>query len=290
MAENLTTTISSEKKKVSINRDTGTFIIGERINPTGKKRLQKELSQGNFEIISQESVNQVDSGAALIDVNAGVPGADEPSLLVEIIKVVQEVTNVPLCIDTASPKALEAALKIYNGKALVNSVNGEDKKIETILPIIKEYGAAVIALTIDDHGIPDNVSGRLKILERIMKKADENKIPLEDVVADPLALSLGAEPMAGRVALDTIQAIVDNFGINVTMGCSNISFGLPDRDPVNAAFLCMAIRSGLSCPITDPTNIKLLQAVLAADLSMGRDENAAKWIKTFRKLKKQGKV
>lgn len=290
MAENLATIVRSETQEATIHRDLPTAIIGECINPTGRKRLQEELREGKFDIIRRDAVAQVEAGAALLDVNAGVPGADEPALLVELIRVVREQTDVPLCIDTANTKALEAGLKVYKGKALVNSVNGEEGKLSTILPLIKEYGAAVIGLTLDDEGISKTVEKRLAIAGKIIERATRMGIPIEDIVIDPLALSMGTEDKAGRLALDSIEAIVKEFGVNITMGCSNISFGIPDRVPINATFLAMAIRSGLTCPITNPLLEEVRTGILAADLCMGRDEYASSWIKAYRKREKAKKA
>ncbi len=286
MAKNLITIVRSETQEVSISRDLPTVIIGERINPTGRKKLQEEMKQGIFDTLRHDAVSQVEAGAAILDVNVGIPQTEEPTLLVEVIKVIGEVTDVPLCIDTANVKALEAALKLYNGKALVNSVNGEEKKLETVLPLIKEYGAAVIGLTMDDEGIPKTVEKRVDIARKIIDRATKIGIPLEDIVIDPLALSMGAEEGAGKVALDSIKAISGEFGINITMGCSNISFGIPDREPVNATFMGMAICCGLTCPITNPLEEQVHSAILAADLCMDRDEFAGNWISAYRKRKK----
>jgi len=215
---------------------------------------------------------------------------DEPKLLVELIKVVRELTEVPFCIDTANPKALEAALKVYKGKPLVNSVNGEENKLSTILPLIKEYGAAVVGLTLDDEGIPKTVEKRLSIAGKIIERATKMGILIEDIVIDPLALAMGTEDKAGRWALDTIEAVVKEFGVNITMGASNISFGLPDRPSANATFIAMAIRSGLTCPITNPLNEQVLTAIVGANLCMGRDEYASNWIKAYRKKEKAKKA
>lgn len=286
MVENLRTTVSSETKEVVISRDLPTVIIGECINPTGRKKLQEELREGKFDIVRRDAVAQVEAGAAILDVNAGVPKMDEPALLVEMMKVVREMTDVPLCIDTANIHALEAALTIYEGKALVNSVNGEEGKLEVTLPLIREYGAAVIGLTMDDDGIPATVEKRVAIAGKIIERAKKIGIPVEDIIIDPLALSMGAEPDAGKIALDSIEAITREFGVNITMGCSNVSFGIPDREPVNAAFMGMAIRCGLTCPITSPLKEQVQMGILAADLCMGRDEYASNWITAYRKRKK----
>ncbi len=290
MAKDLKTIVKSETQEVEINRELPTVIIGECINPTGRNKLQEELKEGKYDIIRRDAVAQVEAGAAILDVNAGVPGMDEPQLLVELIKVVRELTEVPFCIDTANPKALETALKVYKGKPLINSVNGEERKLSTILPLIKEYGAAVVGLTLDDEGIPKTVDKRLSIAGKIIERATKMGIRIEDIVIDPLALSMGTEDKAGRWALNTIEAVVKEFGVNVTMGASNISFGLPDRPSVNATFIAMAIRSGMTCPITNPLNEQILTAIIAANLCMGRDEYASNWIKAYRKREKAKKA
>jgi len=290
MSQNLTTVIRSETKEVEITRELPTVIIGECINPTGRKKLQEELRAGKFDIIRRDAVAQVEAGAAILDVNAGVAGMDEPVLIVQLIKVARELTDVPFCIDTANPKALEAALKVYKGKPLVNSVNGEEHKLSAILPMIKDYGAAVIGLTMDDEGLPRTADKRLAIAGKIIDRAMKLGIPREDIVIDVLALAMGSEDKAGRWALDTIELVVKEFGVNITMGASNISFGLPDRPSVNATFIAMAIRAGLTCPITNPLNEQIRSAIAAADLCMGRDEYASGWIKDYRKREKAKKA
>ncbi len=286
MAENLTTVISSKTQTVEINRAKPTIIIGERINPTGRKKVLKALQEGDFEMVREDATSQVAAGAAVLDVNAGVPGADEPALLQQVMRTVLEVTDVPLCIDTADPEALEAALSLYEGKALVNSVNGEERALGVVLPLVQEYGAAVIGLCMDDDGIPETPEQRLAVAGMIIERAGALGIPPEDVVIDPLALTMGADSNAGRVALETIELLVEEFGVNITMGASNISFGMPDRKYINAAFIAMAIRAGLTCPITNPLVTEVITAVLAADLSMGRDDYGMLWIQAYRQREK----
>jgi 5-methyltetrahydrofolate--homocysteine methyltransferase len=286
MTEVMTTTVGSASKQVLISRKLPTAIIGERINPTGRKKLQEELKAGKFDIVKADALAQIEAGAAILDVNAGVPRADEPALLVNLVEVLSELTDVPLCIDTANVKALEAALKVYSGKALVNSVNGEEEKLETVLPLIKQYDAAVIGLTMDDEGIPKTLEKRIEIADKIIERAAKLGIGLEDIVIDPLAMSMGADDQAGKMALDAVEAIVKAFGVNITMGCSNVSFGIPDRELINGAFLAMAIRSGLTCPITNPLLDEVVTSILAADLAMGRDEFATNWIGGYRKRQK----
>ena len=283
MTKNLTTSIRSAAKTVEINRELPTVIIGERINPTGRKKVLAALQEGNFDIVRQDAIAQVEAGAPILDVNAGVPGADEPALLKQVMGQVMEVTDVPLCIDTADPEALAAALSTYEGKALVNSVNGEDRSLNAVLPLVKEYGAAVIGLCMNDDGIPETPQDRLAVAANIIERAGKLGIPPEDVVIDPLALTMGAESNAGRAALDTIQLVVKEFGVNITMGASNISFGLPDRKYINATFIAMAIHAGLTCPITNPLVMEVNTAVLAADLAMGRDDYGMAWITAYRK-------
>jgi 5-methyltetrahydrofolate--homocysteine methyltransferase len=286
MTENLTTILSSKAKKVEINRDKPTVIIGERINPTGRKKVLAALQEGDFEIVRQDAVNQVAAGAAVLDVNAGVPGADEPVLMEKVLRTVLEATDVPLCIDTADSEALEAALKIYEGKALVNSVNGEEESLERVLPLVKEYGAAVIGLCMDDDGIPETPQQRLAVAGKIIERAGKLGIPIEDIVIDPLALTMGADSSAGKVALETIDLVVKEFGVNITMGASNISFGMPDRKHINSTFIAMAILAGMTCPITNPLVEEIVITVQAADLTMGRDDFGMNWIQAFRNREK----
>ncbi|MGD9055138.1 MAG: dihydropteroate synthase [Desulfobacterales bacterium] len=283
MTEVMTTTVGSASKQVSISRDLPTVIIGERINPTGRKKLQEELKAGNFDTVKADAIAQIEAGAVILDVNAGVPQTDEPALLVQMIEILTDLTDVPLCIDTANVKALEAALKVYSGKALVNSVNGEEERLETVLPLIKQYNAAVIGLTMDDEGIPKTLEKRIEIAGKIIDRAAKLGIAAEDIIIDPLAMSIGADDQAGKMALDAVEIIVTKFGVNITMGCSNVSFGVPDRELLNGAFLAMAIRCGLTCPITNPLFDEVVTSILAADLAMGRDEFATNWIGGYRK-------
>lgn len=283
---NQTTKLTYKNKTITINREGPTVIIGERINPTGRKVVLKALQEGNFEIVRQDAVAQVDAGATVLDVNAGVPGADEVALLPQVMQEVMSVVDVPLCIDTANPLALEAALKLYDGKALINSVNGEEKSLESVLPLAKEYGAAVIGLCMDDDGIPGTPEDRVAVAEKIIERAGKMGLPAEDVVIDPLAMTMGADHKAGWITLETVKLVVREFGVNITMGASNISFGLPDRKYVNAAFIAMSIQAGLTCPITNPLVTEINTAVLAADLSLGKDEFGMRWIKGYRKRQK----
>jgi len=283
MTQDLLTTLTSRSKSIRIHRNQPTVIIGERINPTGRKAVLAALQEGNFEMVRQDAVAQVEAGAAVLDVNAGVPGADEPALLAQLMGEIISVVDVPLCIDTANPRALEAALKLYDGKALINSVNGEEKSLNAVLPLAKEFGAAVIGLCMDDDGIPASPEERTAVAEKIIERAAKTGIPAEDIIIDPLVMTMGADHKAGLVVLETIKLVVREFGVNITMGASNISFGLPDRKYVNAAFIAMAIQAGLTCPITNPLVTEINTAVLAADLSLGKDEFGMRWIKAYRK-------
>ena len=287
MAENLTTVVSSKTQTVEINRGNLTVIIGERINPTGRKLMLKALQAGDFDIVRKDAANQVEAGAKILDVNAGVPGADEPALLKQVLSTVMEVVDVPLCIDTADPKALEAALSMYEGKALINSVNGEERSLEAVLPLAKEFGAAVIGLCMDDDGIPATADDRLKVASNIIDRAGKAGVPVEDIVIDPLALTMGSDHTAGLIAMQSIEKIVAEFGVNITMGASNISFGMPDRKFINSTFIAMAIHAGLTCPITNPLEPEVSIAVKAADLSMGRDEYGMAWIDAYRARQKE---
>ncbi len=286
MAQNLTTILSSATRQVVINRDRPTIVIGERINPTGRKQVLAAFAAGDFEIARTDAISQVEAGAHMLDVNAGIPGADEPVMLKQVLQTVMAATDVPLCIDTADPVALEAALSFYKGKALVNSCNGEERSLKAVLPIVKEYGAAVIGLCMDDDGIPETPEARLAVAGKIIERAGKLGIPIEDVVIDPLALTMGADSHAGRIALDTIELLIEKLGVNITMGASNISFGMPDRAYINSAFIAMAIHAGMTCPITNPLITQVITAVLAADLAMGRDDYGMRWIKAYRKRQK----
>ena len=282
MANNLTTVVTSKTQTVEINRENFTVIIGERINPTGRKSLLKELKEGKFDIVKQDAVAQVEAGAKIIDVNAGVPGEDEEPILKDMMYAVMEVTDMPLCIDTADNTALETALSIYEGKALINSVNGEEERLESVLPLVKEYDASVIGLCMDDDGIPETPEDRFQVAAKIIERADKLGISADRIVIDPLALTMGSDHEAGRISIETIEKVVEEFGVNVTMGCSNISFGMPDRAVINSTFIAMSILAGLTCPITNPLEEEVNLAIQAADLVMGRDDFGMNWIKSYR--------
>ncbi len=280
------TILSSKSKTVIISPERPTVLIGERINPTGKKRLAAALMEGNLEPVRTEAVAQVEAGADVLDVNVGATGVDEVELLPAAVRLVMETVDVPLCIDSANPEALRAALTVYkemapHGKPLINSVNGEEARLERVLPLVAEYGAAVIGLTMDDDGIPATARKRLAIAHKIVARAESVGIPRQDIVIDCLALAVGADSQAGRVALDAIRMVQEELGVNLTLGVSNVSFGLPERELINLAFLAMTIQQGVNCPIVDVAKVR--PTVLAADLLLGRDEYAMRYIKAYRK-------
>lgn len=282
MAKDLTTVVTSKNETVEINRNNFTVIIGERINPTGRKDLLRELKEGNYDIVRSDALAQIEAGAKIIDVNAGVPGEDEEPILKDMMYAVMEVTDAPLCIDTADNTALETALSIYEGKALINSVNGEEERLESVLPLVKEYDASVIGLCMDDDGIPATPDDRLKVAAKIIERADQYDISADRIIIDPLALTMGSDHNAGRISIETIEKVVKEFGVNVTMGCSNISFGMPDRAVINSNFIAMSILAGMTAPITNPLEEEVVLAIKAADLVMGRDDFGMNWIKAYR--------
>ena len=281
--------VASATKTVVIGPSRPLVIIGERINPTGRKKLAESLEDGNLDLVRSEAIRQVEEGAHILDVNVGVSGIDEPKMLKEAILAIQEVTDVPLCIDSALPKALEAGLNAYKGKALVNSVNGEKHKLEEVLPLVKEHGAAVIGLTMDDNGIPKEAEKRLEIARLIVDRAEQAGIPREDVIIDPLAMAISADDQAGLETIKALQLIRDELGVNQTLGLSNISFGLPERTAINAVFLAMAVLNGLTCPISDPTTWEMRRATLLTDLLLGKDEFCMNYLSFSTKKSGKGK-
>jgi 5-methyltetrahydrofolate--homocysteine methyltransferase len=278
------TRVSSATKEVVIGDSRPTVLIGERLNPTGKAKLAAALQAGDMQVVQAEALAQVQAGADVLDVNVGVPGVDEVSLLPRAVQAVMEVVDVPLCLDSHNVKALEAALKVYRGKPLVNSVNGEERSMSDLLPLIKERGAVVVGLTMDEKGIPGDAEGRLEIARRIVQRAGALGIPREDVVIDCLAMAVGVDSRAGMVTLETIRRVKAELGVNMTFGGSNISFGMPDRQLLNGAFLAVAIAAGITCPIVNVSQIRA--AVLAIDLALGRDRHAGRYIKAFRQRQK----
>src|SRR6266704_759788 len=276
------TRVSSRGREVVISSDRPFVIIGERINPTGRKVLAAEMKDGVMDRVRADAVAQARSGAHMLDVNAGIPQVDEPALLVAAMRAVMEVTDAPICIDSSIIEALEAGLSAYEGKALVNSVTAEDERMERILPLVKKHGAAVIAMANDETGITMIPSERVAIARRIIERAADHGIPPEDVIVDPIAMTVAADPTCGLVTLETMRLIRNELGNNMTCGASNVSFGLPDRATVNAAFLPLAMHAGLTCAITNPLEPQVRRAVLAGDLLLGHDEYAMRWISTYR--------
>ncbi len=274
------TILKSEQKEVKISFDSPFTIIGEKINPTGRKKLAAALKEGNYDYVRNLAIRQVEMGANILDVNVGVPGIDEVAVLPEVAKLVSEIVDVPLCLDSANHNAIAAALAVVPGKPLVNSVNGEEKSLQAILPVVKEFGVSVIGLTMDDDGIPNNAETRIAIAEKILERAAKLGISADDIVIDPLVLTVGADSNAGSVTLKTIQMLREKFGVNINLGASNVSFGLPDRHTVNQAFLSLAMGIGATCAITDP--IKLTSSIRATDLLMGRDTFGARYIGYWR--------
>jgi 5-methyltetrahydrofolate--homocysteine methyltransferase len=274
------TRVIRAQKEVIISADRPTVVIGERINPAGKKRLAESLKAGNMEILRQEALAQVKAGADILDINVTIFGLDETPLLPQAVKVVMETVDVPLCLDSANPAVLEAALKVYKGKPIVNSVSGEERSLLRVLPLVKEYGAAVIGLTQDDNGIPKDVATRVAIAEKIVERAELIGIPRENVIIDCLALAIGAEPYSAVIALETIRQIKSRLGVNMTVGASNISYGMPDRASLNCSYLAMAIAAGVTCPVVDAAKVRPI--ILAADLLLARDKRARRYIEAAR--------
>jgi len=274
------TKVSSATKEITIGTQLRTVLIGERINPSGRKKLTESLLAGNLDVVRNEALTQVNAKADIIDVNVGITGIDEIDLLPRAVQAVMEAVDVPLCLDSENPQALEAALKVYKGKPIVNSVKGEKQSLETILPLIKEYGAAVIGLTIDDDGLPRNTDKRVTIAGKIIERAEAIGISREDVIIDPLAMAIAADSKAGLPVIEAIRRISSEYGVNQTLGASNISFNMPDRELLNNAFLVTAITAGVTCPIVDVA--KTRPAVLSIDLILGRDNYAQRFIRAYR--------
>lgn len=279
------TFLKSNTQEVCVDGEGPVVIIGEKINPTGHKKLAAALQEGNYDYVRELAKRQVTAGAEVLDVNVGVPGLNDVALMPEIVKLVAETVTVPLCLDSPNPAALAAGLAVAPGKPLVNSVSGEESRLQSVLPLVKERGAAVIGLAMDDNGIPSDAEGRLAIAETILERAAKIGIPAEDVIIDPLVMTVGADSRAGVITLHTIELLRKHLGVNINLGASNVSFGLPDRHTVNQTFMALAIGAGANCMITDP--MKLTGVIRAADLLLGRDEYAMRFIKWFRSLPKE---
>ena len=276
------TKITSAVKEVIIGDGRPTVLIGERINPSGREKLTNELKAGKLDIVIKEAQSQVEAGADVLDVSvAGAFGLNEVELLPRVLQAVMKAVDVPLCIDSSNPEALSAALKLYKGKPLVNSVTGEEKSLTKVLPLVREYGAAVVGLTQDDEGIPTSADKRVEIAHKIVERAGKAGIPVEDVVIDPLASAVGADANSVLVTLEAVRRIREELGVNMTLGGSNVSFGLPNRGLINRAFICVVIEAGVNCPIVNVSQVR--STVLAVDLVLAKDKRARRYIDAYRK-------
>jgi len=282
------TVVGSMTREVVIGPNRPFVIIGERINPTGRKILAEEMKAGDFSRVERDVLAQVAAGAHMLDVNAGIPLADEPAILAKTIQLVQSLTDLPLSIDSSIVEALEAGLAVYQGKPLLNSVTGEEERLERVLPLVKKYGAAVVAISNDDTGISEDPDVRYAVAKRIVERAADHGIPREDVIVDPLVMPIGAMSTAGRQVFALVKRLRDELKVNTTCGASNVSFGLPNREGINAAFLPMAIASGLTTAITNPMLPDVRRAIMAADVLMGNDQDAGRWIRTHREPPAEG--
>ena len=276
------TLISSHKQEITIGFDSPFCVIGERINPTGRKLLAAEMAADDYSRVLSDALAQVEAGATMLDVNAGIPMADEPAILAKAIQLVQEVVDVPLAIDSSIVAALEAGLSVYKGKPLVNSVTGEEERLEVVLPLVKKYGAAVVAISNDETGISEDPNVRYEVAKKIVERAADYGIPREDVVVDPLIMPVGAINLAGRSALDLIIRLRNELKVNTTCGASNISFGLPNRHGMNAAFLSMAAGAGMTSAIMNPLHAEEMTGIMGANVMNGNDPECRRWIQKFR--------
>jgi 5-methyltetrahydrofolate--homocysteine methyltransferase len=282
------TVISSATKEVVIGFERPFVLIGERINPTGRKLLAAEMAAGDFSRVKADAVAQVEAGAHMLDVNAGIPMADEPRILAETIQLVQSLTDVPLSIDSSIVAALEEGLKVYKGKALLNSVTGEEERLEAVLPLVKKYGAAVVAISNDETGISEDPDVRFEVAKKIVHRARDFGIPYSDIVVDPLVMPVGALNQAGRSVFRLIHRLREELKVNTTCGASNFSFGLPNRHGLNASFLSMLIGAGMTSAITNPLHPEEVTGILGADVAMGHDMNCMRWIQKFREPLAEG--
>ena len=282
------TIISSATKEVVIGLDRPFVVIGERINPTGRKILAAEMTSGDFSRVEADALNQVAAGAHMLDVNAGIPLADEPAILAETIKLVQSVTDVPLCIDSSIVAALEAGLNVYEGKALVNSVTGEEDRLESVLPLVAKHEAAVVAISNDETGISENPDVRFEVAKKIVQRAADHGIGYENIVVDPLVMPIGAINSAGKQVMHLLRRLKEELRVNTTCGASNVSFGLPNRNGINGAFLSMSMAAGLTSAITNPLHAEVMQSVMGANVMMGNDPDCTNWIKLYREPQLEG--
>ena len=276
------TIISSKTKEIIIGPDQPFVIIGERINPTNRKLLAAEMKAGNLERVQQDAMSQINAGAQILDVNAGVPLADEPKILADSIKLIQSISDVPLCIDSSIVEALKCGLEAYQGKALLNSVTGEEERLETVLPLVKQFGCAVIGISNDDSGISEDINVRFEVAKKIVERAMDYGIPKEDILIDPLVMPIGAINDAGKQVLELIKKLQNELQVNTTCGASNLSFGLPNRHGLNTAFIAMAIANGMPCAITNPLEKEIMQSIRGANVVMGHDPECSDWIMNYR--------
>lgn len=283
-----TTLVSSAKREVRIGFDQPFCIIGERINPTGRKRLAEEMRSGDYSRVEADALAQIEAGAHMLDINAGIPLADEPRILAECIQLVQALTDVPLSIDSSIVAALESGLSVYQGKALVNSVTGEEERLESVLPLVKRYGAAVVAISNDETGISEDPDVRFSVAKKIVERAEDHGIARADVVVDPLVMPIGAINSAGCQVMEIVRRLREELKVNTTCGASNVSFGLPNRHGLNAAFLSMAIGAGMTSAITSPLHAETIQAVMGADVMMGHDPHCKRWMSRYREPPAEG--
>ena len=282
------TVVSSATKELVIGFERPFVLIGERINPTGRKIMAEEMKVGDYSRVQSDALAQVAAGAHMLDVNAGIPLADEPRILAEAVQLVQSLTDVPLSIDSSIIDALEAGLAVYQGKALVNSVTGEDESLDRVLPLVKKHGAAVVAISNDETGISEDIDVRYNVAKKIVERAADYGIPACDVVVDPLVMPIGAINSAGREVLKLIHRLRTELKVNTTCGASNVSFGLPNRNGFNGAFISMAIQAGMTSAITNPLHAEVVAASLGADVMLGKDPDCARWIKHFREPAPEG--
>jgi 5-methyltetrahydrofolate--homocysteine methyltransferase len=282
------TVVSSATREVAIGFERPFCMIGERINPTGRKKLAAEMAAGDFSTVEADTLAQVAAGAHMLDVNAGIPLADEPKILAETIKLVQSLTDLPLSIDSSIVAALEAGLAVYQGKPLVNSVTGEEERLEAVLPLIKKHGAAVVAISNDETGISEDPDVRFEVAKKIVQRAADYGIGHADIVVDPLVMPVGALNQAGRSVFNLIRRLREELKVNTTCGASNIAFGLPNRHGLNANFLAMAIGAGMTSAIMNPLHTEETTAVLGADVLMGHDRDCRRWLRAFREPQAEG--
>ncbi len=282
------TIISSASREVAIGFDRPFVVIGERINPTGRRLLAEEMGKGDYSRVEQDALAQIAAGAEILDVNAGVPTADEPAIMGECIRLLQSLTDVPLCIDSSMVEALQTGLEAYEGRALLNSVTGEEERLETVMPLVKKYDCAVVAISNDDTGISEDVDVRFNVAKKIVERASDHGIPASSIIVDPLVMPVGAVNSAGRQVMDLVKRLRNELKVNTTCGASNLSFGLPNRNGLNAAFISMAIGAGMTSAIINPLHAEVMQAVRGANVVMGHDKQCMKWITANRPPSPEG--